>query len=333
MCRRKSQGTVPTSAPTATTTSTAVAIATRSKAGAPVIAHRWSEEKPSSLSMATEDYNKRTREDPLSGNLPPGSVPVARRERRSAADEYLIVRGDLTHLMTVEQQQTRHSNHGRSVEDFRGLNGSVRQASRSASRLDQPPPLASANPRVLSSTSISASESSPDEVIDQHQYHQQRPSQPRGPRRSVAGDGSFSGSVSPSHYNSASRRSFQHQPRDQSLYLSADDACLSRWQPRRYSSESSDASDISASNSSLQRRSQDDVEEAAVGGSSTSLLPSTRRRMSFRSSRTRHFYDADGSDGYDADEQSGYFSFPFSILLFFKTETFSRTSRSVALVN
>ena len=312
---------------TTTTSSTASAIATtRSKAGASaVIAHRWSEEKPSSLSMATDECNKRTgRElDSLSGNnLPLGSVPVSRRERRSAADEYLIVRGDLNHLMTVEQQQTRqhNSNYGRSFDDFRGLNGSVRQASRSASRLDQPPPTAS-KPRVLSSTSISASasESSPDEVTDQHQ-HQQRPQQPRGPRRSVAGDGSLSGSVSPASHYSANRRSFQHQPRDQSLYLSADDACLSRWQrsDRRYSSESSDASDISASNSSLQRRYQDDVEDA-VAGSSTSLLPSTRRRMSFRSSRSRHFYDAEGSDSYEADEQSGslfsFFSFfsPFFV--------------------
>jgi hypothetical protein len=34
------------------------------------------------------------------------------------------------------------------------------------------------------------------------------------------------------------------------------------------------------------------------------LLPSTRRRLSFRSNRTCHFYDFDGTDGRDTEEQS-----------------------------
>lgn len=113
---------------------------------------------------------------------------------------------------------------------------------------------------------------------------------------------SSSGGNNSSSRGPSTRRSFQHQhSKDQSLYLSADD---SRWQQqrRRYSSESSEASE-----GSTLRRSHDDG-EGTDESPSASVSPSTsRRRMSFRSSRKQHqqFYDVDGSDGYDADEQSG----------------------------
>ena len=49
--------------------------------------------------------------------------------------------------------------------------------------------------------------------------------------------------------------------------------------------------------------------------SSPSLLPSTRRRLSFRSNRTCHFYDIDGTENYDADEQCSKIFILFPTLL------------------
>ena len=92
--------------------------------------------------------------------------------------------------------------------------------------------------------------------------------------------------------------------RDTCLYLSADDACLASRRDRRYSSESSDTSEASSPMAHRRIDCRPDVETFSTS-STACLLPSTRRRLSFRAKWSRPFYDVDTSDGYDADEQSG----------------------------
>lgn len=255
-----------------------------------LIAHRWSEEKTSSLSMSSDDYNKRSREP--SNQIAPGSAPVSRRERRSTSGGS-GTSTDQKYLVNVQHMlQTESFNHvqGKSIEQSHIINDKgnrQRISDRSPTHLNQPQD-------VVRCTS--ASESSPEEMTESVKQYE------RGIviSRKSASDIHFSESSS---RRSSCRRSFQNPTRDQSVYLSADDASLSRLnQQRRYSSESSDASD--ASGTGTQRRtSQEENEESGYYGAS--LLPSTRRRLSFRSNRTCHFYDIDGTETYEADEQSG----------------------------
>lgn len=240
-------------------------------------AHRWSEEKAGSLSTSTDDYNKRSKE--LSAT--PGSAPVSRRERRSTSGES-VTTADQKHLSGFQSKlhvQPSRKDYGGSTENVnsRGNGSGGRTPDRNPRRTNQ---------SHKAVRSVSASESSPEDVADkQHSQQYERNSETLSRRSSC-------------------RRSFQKQTTDQSLYLSADDACLSPWsQQRRYSSESSDASDTSGTSATARLVSQEETEE--VGEYCTSLLPSTRRRQSFRSHRTCHFYDVDGSDVYyDAEDQS-----------------------------
>lgn len=262
------------------------------------VSHRWSEEKPGSLSTFPDDYNKRSKEPNIQT---PGSAPVSRRERRSTSGEsgILIDQKNTSAAQSLQTDSSRPSGFGNSTNNALSFNetrcvGSVsRTPSRKPSRLDQPHDTA---------RSISASESSPEDLVDQQKnVHYDRDSGISS-RRSTA-------DIQPSEplsRRSSCRQSFQKQMRDQSVYLSADDACLSRWnQQRRYSSESSDASETGGGAPRTPRRpSQEETDEVGCGYGTT-LLPSTRRRLSFRSNRTRHFYDVDGSDSYEACEQSG----------------------------
>lgn len=260
------------------------------------IPHRWSEEKPSSLSTSSEDYNKRSKDSEVQT---PGSAPVSRRERRSTSGEgsACAKQKHFSALQPSLQVETsRHSQEKNSLHIHNGRrNGSLcRTPGRNTNWLDQPHDM---------TRSVSASESSPEENCDQQRkMHYDRDN--------IAGN-SASWRNSTEVYSSdsttrrsSSRRSFQKQIQDQSVYLSADDACLSRWsQQRRYSSESSDASDTSCTSGTPRRPSQEDSEDIN-GGYGSSLLPSTRRRLSFRSNRTRHLYDPDGNDICDAEDAS-----------------------------
>lgn len=257
--------------------------------------HRWSEEKAGSLSTSTDDYNKRSRE--LSTTITPGSAPVSRRERRSTSGES-VTTTDQKHLAGFQPklhvQSSRHE-HGGSTENVnaRGNGKSGRTPDRNTRRLNQ---------SHKAVRSVSASESSPEDINDKQQsaqYERSSGVDSISSRRS-ASDIHFSESSS---RRSSCRRSFQKQTTDQSVYLSADDACLSPWsQQRRYSSESSDASDTSGTSGTPRLALKEETED--IGEYGTSLLPSTRRRQSFRSSRSSHFYEVDGSDGYyDAADQ------------------------------
>jgi hypothetical protein len=158
--------------------------------------------------------------------------------------------------------------------------------------------------------STSASESSQEEMTETLKQYQ------RGITisRNIAPDIHCSES---STRRSSSRRSFQNQTRDQSVFLSTDDASFSRMnQQRRYSSESSDASDGGNTSGTQRRTSQEENEDS--GGYGSSLLPSTRRRLSFRSNRTCHFYDIDGTESYAADKQSSKILFFSNLLQSFK---------------
>ena len=303
VCRRRNQGAT-TPMLTATTGAAGTGVTRQQPTTiSATAAHRWSEEKPSSIS-ASDEYNKRPNAQM------PGSAPVHRRERRSTSGESGGICTDQRHSAGVIPpslqvlESSRHSNYGKSIDNIHILNGRrSREGSltptpgRNTNRLDQP--------HHETGRSVSASESSPEEMSDQQQKMQQQYERDSGAGSSIsrrsANDIHFGDSSS--SRRSSCRRSFQKQMRDQSLYLSADDACLSRWsQQRRYSSESSDASDTSGASGTPRRPSQEENDEVGYG---SSLLPSTRRRLSFRSNRTRHFYDADGSECYDGDELSG----------------------------
>ena len=285
MCRRKSQdggrshgaqyGTTPpksSSSIAATTSCTTVATTTlTSGCKSPSrSSHGWSVDKQLSINLEQEKKTTDQHCTPTPRGSP-SSTP--RRERRFTSSDN---DNDLKNTPVVQpppELRLQHY-HGHSVEDVRRASNSSR------TQLDQPIIKTS----VLTSTSVSASESSPEE--GDHGAIRQR-------------DHSTGRSC---------RRSYRQQPRDQSIYLSADDACFSRWhQQRRYSSESSDASE--SSSVPIVHRSRHNsnaaLEDAAAGSGSSPLLHSNRRRLFFRSSRSRHFFDGDGSDGYDADEQSG----------------------------
>ncbi|XP_045028997.1 uncharacterized protein LOC116921958 isoform X2 [Daphnia magna] len=273
VCRRRNQG---ASSPMLSSIGAAGTGVTRQQPLS-AAAHRWSEEKAGSLSTSTDDYNKRSKE--LSAT--PGSAPVSRRERRSTSGES-VTTADQKHLSGFQSKlhvQPSRKDYGGSTENVnsRGNGSGGRTPDRNPRRTNQ---------SHKAVRSVSASESSPEDVADkQHSQQYERNSETLSRRSSC-------------------RRSFQKQTTDQSLYLSADDACLSPWsQQRRYSSESSDASDTSGTSATARLVSQEETEE--VGEYCTSLLPSTRRRQSFRSHRTCHFYDVDGSDVYyDAEDQS-----------------------------
>ena len=257
------------------------------------IAHRWSEEKTSSHSMSNDDYNKRS--TLLGTQITPGSAPVSRRERRSTSGETGIS-SDQKHLGNVPpiiQVESNKYGHGKSMEQLHATNGRENEQrihDRSPNLLNQPHEIV---------RSISASESSPEEITETNKQYEREAGSIIS-RRS-ASDIYFTDS---STHRSSCRRSFQNQTRDQSVYLSADDASLCRLNPqRRYSSESSDASDGSGTSGTQRRTSQEETED--VGCYRASLLPSTRRRLSFRSNRTCHFYDIDGVENHDAEGQSG----------------------------
>ncbi len=304
VCRRRNQG---ATTPMLTSTGAAGTGVTRQQ---PIsaMAHRWSEEKPGSLSITPDDYNKR------SSAQTPGSAPVHRRERRSTSGESGIScsgqdqsRHSAAVQPSLQVESSRHS-YGKSIEmsgidnthilnGRRSRDGSLTPTpGRTTNRLDQP---------HETGRSVSASESSPEDMSEQQKMQQYERDSGAGSSISRRSANDIHFGDSSSSRRSSSRRSFQKQMRDQSVYLSADDACLSRWsQQRRYSSESSDASDTSGASGTPRRPSQEESDEVG-GGYGSSLLPSTRRRLSFRSNRTRHFYDADGSEGYDGDELSG----------------------------
>lgn len=256
------------------------------------MAHRWSEEKNNSHSMSNDDYNKRSKV--LGTNITPGSAPVSRRERRSTSGESGVSSDQkyLTNVPPMIQVESNKYGHGKSMEQIHITNGrgnEQRISDRSPNRLNQPREIV---------RSISASESSPEEMTETKKQYEREVGSINS--RKSASDIYFTESSS---RRSSCRRSFQNQTRDQTVYLSADDASLSRLNPqRRYSSESSDASDTSGTSGTQRRTSQEETEE--VGCYRASLLPSTRRRLSFRSNRTCHFYDFDGTDGRDTEEQS-----------------------------
>lgn len=254
--------------------------------------------------MSTDDYNKRSR-DP-SPHATPGSAPVSRRERRSYSGEsgFSTDQNYLANVQPMLQAESYKYGQGMSSEQSHVINergNGQRIPERSPSHLSQ------VND-ILRSTS--ASESSQEEMTETLKQYQ------RGITisRNIAPDIHCSES---STRRSSSRRSFQNQTRDQSVFLSADDASFSRInQQRRYSSESSDASDGGNTSGTQRRTSQEENEDS--GGYGSSLLPSTRRRLSFRSNRTCHFYDIDGTESYAADEQSSKILFFSNLLQSFK---------------
>ena len=312
VCRRKNQDT-PSSIPTSA--SGAGAGVNRQAARSSAAHHRWSEEKPVSLSITSDDYSRKS----LEANPPtPGSAPVSRRERRSTSGESGVY-SDRKHSTALVQPSLQVDLSKRSlatsidnIYNFNGTRGGgsadasghrITSPGRKANRLDQP---------HEARRSISASESSPEDANDQqHRHYDGRDSGCAGSL--TASSSSRRSTCDVVHYGESSsrrsscRQSFQKQSRgDQSLYLSADDAaCLSPWsQQRRYSSESSDASESGATAPGTPRRpSQEDPDEFSSSGYGSSLVPSSRRRLSFRSNRTRHLYDADGADGFVSDEQ------------------------------
>lgn len=277
VCRRKSQdggrshgshcGTTPPKSLTATATSCTTG-ATATLAGGCKSQPRLNHGRSVEKQLSiTSEKEKKTTDAQLTPRGSPSSTP--RRERRFTSSD-----NDVKQAPIIQPPPELRLQHypGHGVEDVR------RASNGSRGQLDRPVIKTS----VLTSTSVSASESSPEEV-DHGADHQRAHSTGR-----------------------SCRRSYQQQPRDQSIYLSADDACFSRWhQQRRYSSESSDASESSSVPIGQRSRHNSNVAPEDAAAASSSLLHSNRRRLSFRTSRSRHFFDGDGSDGYDADEQSG----------------------------
>ena len=142
-------------APT-TTTATTPGATTPSASGRPSVAaaaqQRWSEEKPNSLtsSAAMEEHGRKARSASAVALIPsaPGSAPTTRR-RGTSASVQLDGSEMKNSFPAIQQQGPSSRGYGHSVEDVRlSVNG---------------PP----GRKTSASASISASESSPEDALDQ----------------------------------------------------------------------------------------------------------------------------------------------------------------------
>lgn len=169
VCRRRSASVAtPTATPGSSVSSASGASGASRQAGTPTLAQRWSEEKPGSVLM--DDHARKA----TSGAVPvPGSAPVSRRRGTSVAIDSSDLKKEQPFPSIQQQGSARSGNCGHSAEDVRGggvvSNGRASTNSGSSRTDHHIHHQQHKSTSVLSSTSISASESSPDDPFAEQQ--------------------------------------------------------------------------------------------------------------------------------------------------------------------